>query len=73
VWWRDVLVVQRGCDEFVVNRDQMETVRHMAEVSSPGDVRRFIGAIMETAGYLRRNVSSRLAVEALLLKLPRAA
>ena len=73
VWWRDVLVVQRGCDELVVNSDQMDDVRHLAKMSNPGDVRRFIGAILETAGYLRRNVNPRLAIEALLLKLPRAA
>lgn len=73
VWWRDVLVVQRGCDELVVNSDQMDDVHHLAKVSNPGDVRRFIGALLETAGYLRRNVNARLAIEALLLKLPRAA
>ncbi len=73
VWWRDVFVVQRECEELVINRNQIETVRQMAELSSPGDVRRFMGALMETAGYLRRNVNVRLAIEALLLKLPRAA
>ncbi len=73
VWWRDVLMIQRDCDELVVNRDQLETVRQMAKISSPGDVRRFMGALMATAGYLRRNVNVRLAIEALLLKLPSAA
>jgi hypothetical protein len=73
VWWRDVFVVQRGCEDLVVNRNQIATVRQMAELSSPGDVRRFMGALMETADYLRRNVNVRLAIEALLLKLPSAA
>ncbi len=73
VWWRDVLVLQRGCEELVVNRDQMNVLRDLAAVSDSGDVRRFIEALMETAGYLRRNVSVRLATEALLLKLPQSA
>ena len=69
-WWRDVLLVQQGCDNLVANLDQMDAIRQLAQSTSQGDVRRFLGAIMTTAGYLRRNVSVRLALEALLLKVP---
>ncbi len=69
-WWRDVLLVQQGCDDLVANLDQVETIRKLALSTSPGDVRRFLSALMTTAGYLRRNVSVRLALEALLLKVP---
>ncbi len=72
-WWRDVLLVQQGCDDLVANLDQMEAIHKLAEVTNPGDVRRFVEAIMGTAGYLRRNVSTRLAIESLLLKMPRSA
>ncbi len=72
-WWRDVLLVQRGCDDLVANRNQMETIRELAQSTSPGEVRRFLSALMTTVGYLRRNVSVRLALEALLLKVPRPA
>lgn len=72
-WWRDVLLVQQSCDTLVANKNRMETIRNLAQTTSPGDVRRFVGALMTTAGYLRRNVSVRLALEALLLKVPRPA
>jgi DNA polymerase-3 subunit delta' len=69
-WWRDVLLVQQGCDDLVANLNRMDAIRELAQATSPGDVRRFLAALMTTAGYLRRNVSVRLALEALLLKVP---
>ncbi len=72
-WWRDVLLVQQDCHDLIVNIDRAEAIQKLAQAAAPGDVRRFIEALMETAGYLRRNVSKRLAIEALLLKVPRSA
>ncbi len=72
-WWRDVLLVQQDCHDLIVNIDRAEAIQKLAQATAPGDVRRFIEALMETAGYLRRNVSKRLAIEALLLKVPRSA
>ena len=73
LWWRDVLLIQQECDDLVANIDQVETIRKLAKATRSGDVRRFVEAIMETAGYLRRNVNVRLAIEALLLKMPHPA
>ena len=72
-WWRDVLLVQQDCHDLIINIDRAEAIQRLAQTTNPGDVRRFVEAIMETAGYLRRNVSKRLAIEALLLKVPRSA
>ncbi len=69
-WWRDVLLVQQACTDRVVNRDQLSLLEATAEATQPADVRRFLEALMSTATYLRRNVNSLLALEALLLKVP---
>lgn len=73
LWWRDVLLVQEGCRDLVVNRDRMEDVQALADATPAGEVRRFLQALMTTAGYLRLNVNLRLALESLLLKAPRSA
>lgn len=70
LWWRDVLFVQQGCGELIVHRDQQQQVQVAAAASPPGDVRRFLAALMTTAGYLRQNVNVQLALENLLLKAP---
>ncbi|MCO6450726.1 MAG: DNA polymerase III subunit delta' [Caldilineales bacterium] len=70
MWWRDVMLAQQGCLDLVVNRNRLGEVQSLARNTRPGEVRRFIEALMTTAGYLRTNVSAQLAVEALLLKAP---
>jgi DNA polymerase-3 subunit delta' len=70
LWWRDVLFVQQGCGQLIVHREQEQLVRAAAGASQPGDVRRFLAALMTTAAYLRLNVNMQLAIENLLLKAP---
>jgi len=70
LWWRDVLVIQNGGASLVINQDRLSDLRQLAERIPKNQVRRFIEAIMATAGYLRRNVNRQLALEALLLKAP---
>lgn len=70
LWWRDVLILQNDNAELIVNQDHLPELKRLAESVPPGQVRRFIEAIMTTAGYLRKNVNRQLALEALLLKAP---
>ena len=70
LWWRDVLLVQEGWRDLIVNRDRVGDVQDLAAATDVGEVRRFLEALMTTAGYLRLNVSLRLALESLLLKAP---
>ncbi len=70
LWWRDVLFVQQGCSDLIVHRDQVQQLQSVAMAAQPGDVRRFLQALMTTAGYLRQNVNIQLALENLLLKAP---
>jgi len=73
LWWRDVLIVQNNSGDLIVNQEHLQELTRLAETIPQNQVRRFIEAIMSTSGYLRRNVNRQLAMEALLLKLPRHA
>ena len=60
-----------GCDELVVNRDRLESLRARAARLSPEQIQGAIRAIEQTEQYvLRENVQARLALEALALALP---
>ena len=70
-WWRDLLVLKRGGGEFVSNMPAMEAFRrHAGWISTP----QVVEAIMrtrDTIGYMEANVNPRLALEVLMLSLPR--
>jgi DNA polymerase III subunit delta' len=69
-WWRDVLLVRTGCEELVVNRDQLEPLRARAASLSPDQIQGAIRTIEQTEQYLQENVQPRLALEAMALALP---
>ncbi|RME42397.1 MAG: DNA polymerase III subunit delta' [Chloroflexi bacterium] len=71
LWWRDVLMYQLQTPELVLNRHRLPVLEQTARRTRPADVRRFLEALMATADYLRTNVNTILALEALLLKAPR--
>jgi DNA polymerase-3 subunit delta' len=69
-WWRDVLLMKIGCQEMVANLDQLELIKKTAERLSVASVYAFTRELQATLGYLEANVNARLALEALMLKLP---
>jgi len=72
LWWRDVLILQQNGSELIINQDHLDALSDLARTIHPSQVRRFLDAIMSTNNYLLSNVNRRLALEALLLKAPRA-
>ncbi|MHB8625082.1 MAG: DNA polymerase III subunit [Aggregatilineales bacterium] len=70
-YWRDVLLLVSAAPVEIVNRDR----RHMLEQLAAGlhidDVTRVLASIRSTARYLEQNVNARLALEVLMLDLPR--
>jgi len=70
-WWRDLLLVKEGVPEFVNHVPLIDTVQPVADALSSEQVVRSIDAIRETVAHLERNVNSRLALEGLMLALPR--
>jgi DNA polymerase-3 subunit delta' len=69
-WWRDVLLVQAGCDDEVVNQHLLEGLRRIAITCDLAAAVRALEAIMETKQNLTYNANSRLALEVLFLELP---
>jgi hypothetical protein len=71
-YWRDVLLVQSGAADAIANVDQAAALREDAGRCAGGEVVAFVQALLDTPGYLESNVQSRLALEALLLRVPGA-
>ena len=67
--YRDVLVVQLGSDVELVNTAHAETVRALAEESTPEQTLRRMDAIGTARTRLTGNVAPLLAVEAMMIAL----
>ena len=72
-WWRDVLLVQLGLTGRVVHLGTSEqaALRVTAEHVHPDAARKATAAIQQTLTDLDTNVNPRLALDLLLLRLPR--
>jgi DNA polymerase-3 subunit delta' len=74
VWlsfWRDVLVVSIDAPIPLTNLDQEEEIIRLASQFSLNQSRQFLSRIEQTIFRLSRNINPRLAIEELLLDLPR--
>jgi DNA polymerase III subunit delta' len=72
-WWRDVLLTQSGAGERAANLDLSAELREDAESYARTDIAGFLQALIDTRTYLCGNVQSRIALEALMLAVPREA
>ena len=70
-WWRDLLLTVAGRDEQVVHVDRLETLRTLAAQCEVAGAVRALRAITETKLQLTENASPVLALEAMMLALPR--
>ncbi|WP_322495762.1 DNA polymerase III subunit delta' C-terminal domain-containing protein, partial [Chloroflexus sp.] len=71
-WWRDVVYVASGCDEAVTNVDRRAELAAAARRVTPAAALAFLQQIIAAAQQLRENVNPQLALEHLVLHLPRA-
>ncbi len=70
-WWRDLMLVKEGGDEYLYNADLATHLRLQATQLSTSDVVTFIKRINLTLEALDANANPRLTLEALMLGLPR--
>ena len=70
-WFRDVILLSHEAGELVVNLSAIEPLRAAAGSLSGGEITGAVRAIDETLELLKRNVNPRLALEQLMLRLPR--
>lgn len=72
-WWRDVLVVQAGAAQGVINIDKQDELQTQAQSVSPNDVQSYLSKIDEVVAALRHTVNARVALDTLLLRMPQIA
>ncbi len=72
-WWRDLLLIKSGCGEAVMNVDYLSVMKEISEQLTLAQIRDFAIKLEKLLWQIRQNVNIRLAVEALMLELPRIA
>jgi DNA polymerase-3 subunit delta' len=72
-WWRDLLLVQQGQAEALLNLDRKAQLMQQAQLYRPEQVQNALVDLMRTLRRVRGNVNLRLALDVLLLRLPRPA
>ena len=70
-WLRDVLLLEEGADDLVVNLSIIELLRSTSSTLSADQIAGAARAVEDTVDLLSKNVNPRLALEQLMLKLPR--
>ncbi|MHB0871253.1 MAG: DNA polymerase III subunit [Chloroflexota bacterium] len=70
-WWRDLLLSRLGMEDLVVNADLKDRLRLQAHRYSIESLSRMVRAIQEGVALLTQNVNARLALEVLMLDVPR--
>ena len=70
-WWRDLFLVKSGCEEFITNLDLKELLCRRAQLYTLPEIGRVLNSIRRTQWELEQNANPRLALEVLMLDLPR--
>ena len=70
-WWRDLLLFYGARQEHMVNSDRKVELTRLSRQSTLSQVKTVLNALQETVAQLDANVNARLALEGLLLRLPR--
>ncbi|MBN1161389.1 MAG: AAA family ATPase [Dehalococcoidales bacterium] len=70
-WWRDMLLVKLDCDNMITNIDRKEELANMSKNYNLSSIRNFIQSIDAAGLQLKQNVNQRLALEVLMLDIPR--
>jgi len=69
-WWRDLLLVKESAEAVVYNLDYLETLKEKAARYSAAEISAFLAAILDALKAIEANVQPRLALEALMLRMP---
>ncbi|MGH2587498.1 MAG: ATP-binding protein, partial [Dehalococcoidia bacterium] len=70
-WWRDLLLVAGGADAVIVNKEHATELHRLAPAFGVEGAFAGIVALREARRDLEQNINPRLALEALMLRLPR--
>lgn len=70
-WWRDLLLIKHGLCNAISDSDWSETLREIADQVETDTVADVVEAVVDTIDALSRNAVPQLALEVLMLALPR--
>jgi len=70
-WWRDLMLIKEGVQEFVTNNDQLTELSLQASKLTTGRIVQVIKSLIHTIEALEHNANPRLTLEALMVGLPR--
>jgi DNA polymerase III subunit delta' len=70
-FWRDLMLVKLGCHDMITNIDRKDELGKMAGVYRLSGITGFIKSIESAAWQLQHNVNTRLALEVLMLDIPK--
>src|SRR4030042_1862331 len=70
-YWRDLMLVKLGCCDMITNIDRKAEFTRMAGSYRLSRVKDFVKSIESAAEQLKQNVNTRLALEVLMLDIPR--
>ena len=69
-WLRDILLVQQGQEDAVVNVSWSDTLARQADSFTPAEAVRWLHLVTESIEVLERNANARLALDVLMLEAP---
>ncbi len=70
-WWRDLLLVKAGCSDAITNIDFLSKLVEMARGYSLVQIKAVIGSIQAAREQLGQNANPQLALEVLMLGIPK--
>jgi len=70
-YWRDLMLVKLGCHDAITNSDRRDELALLAGRLSLAGIKNFMAGIQAAAAQLRQNVNPRLALEVLMLDMPK--
>jgi len=71
LWWRDLVLAANNCLDLTVNVDMRDLLKKQAAKVGSAEAERMIRAILSTREAIEQNVSARVALEVLMLDMPR--
>lgn len=72
-WWRDILLVQHSLPDAIQNLDRKTQLLQQASLFPSQQVEATLADLMQTVRRIKANVNARLALDVLLLRLPKPA
>jgi DNA polymerase III subunit delta' len=70
-WWRDLLLTKSNCKNYITNIDYEESIEKQAAALSLAEIKDFLTNLLSVEKEIHKNVNPRLALEWLMLNLPR--